>query len=179
MSRRKLTVVEQAVKDAAKELGLPKDHWDVERLATMQVMLKVARHKWASGQSSSAAGDMLQLMAEITTLRKEARVEPMEVNIKYASAFVGVADIECKYCHKTARYEVSEKPFDKPAQAPATEQPPTGHGNAIAANNGSARDPLSADDTRVADKPATDAPAESRVAGKPLMQVTYREGVSG
>jgi hypothetical protein len=29
MARRKLTVGEQAIKDASVELGLPRDHWNV------------------------------------------------------------------------------------------------------------------------------------------------------
>ena len=44
--RRKLGVIEQAIRDAAKELQVDKDSWEAERLGTLIVMLKVARSKW-------------------------------------------------------------------------------------------------------------------------------------
>jgi len=98
MARRKLTVVEQAIKDASAELGLPKDHWDVERLATLQVMLKAARHKWENGQSSSAASDMVTLMEEITKLRAAAGLAsgPREMEITFVEGVTGV--YKCTEC---------------------------------------------------------------------------------
>jgi hypothetical protein len=122
--RRKLTVIEQAIKDAAKELNLPKDHWDVERLATMQVMLKVARHKWSQGQSASAAGDMLTLMDSITTLRKEAKLaEPMDIKLQIVKRAIGIANITCKHCGKTDRYDLPDSPESRP-QTPSQNKDP-------------------------------------------------------
>ena len=102
MSRRKLTVVEAAIRDASKELGLPRDHWDVERLATLNVMLKVARHRWAQGQSSGAASDMLVLMDSITALRKQAKlVEPLAITIRSIDSF------KCSHCGQIGESETS------------------------------------------------------------------------
>jgi hypothetical protein len=109
MARRKLTVVEQAIKDAAAELKLPKDHWDVERLATLNVMLRVARHKWSQGQAANDANQMLALMDSITTLRKEARLnEPLDIKIHFVRGkFTG----RCSHCGKSTEY--SDRPFDE------------------------------------------------------------------
>ena len=105
MARRKLNVVEQAIKDASAELGLPKDHWDVERLATLQVMLKAARHKWENGQSSSAASDMVTLMEEITKLRAAAGLAsgPREMEITFVEGVTGV--YKCTECGHENRLE--------------------------------------------------------------------------
>lgn len=111
--RRKLTVVEQAIKDAAAELGLPKDHWNVERYATLQVMLKVARHKWSQDQASSAASEMLSIMDAISAMRREAGIrEPLQLNMRVVESYVGIADITCPHCGKASRHELSDKPFD-------------------------------------------------------------------
>jgi hypothetical protein len=123
MSRRKLTVVEQAMKDAAAELKLPKDHWDVERLATLNVMLRVARHKWSQGQAANDANQMLALMDSITTLRREAKaVEPIaiEVNIRKGRFTNGVFRGQCSHCQEWTEY--SDTPFE--AASPAAQANP-------------------------------------------------------
>jgi len=97
MARRKLTVVEQAMKDAAAELGLPKDHWDVERLATLNVMLEVARHKWSAGQATSDANQMLALMEAITALRRESKAsEAPQISVEIVRKLRG----KCWHCGK-------------------------------------------------------------------------------
>ena len=121
MARRKLTVVEQAIKDASAELGLPKDHWDVERLATLQVMLKAARHKWENGQSSSAASDMVTLMEEITKLRAAAGLTsgPREMEITFVEGVTGV--YKCTECGHENRLEEGKYTPASPPQLAKTE----------------------------------------------------------
>src|SRR5262245_23172070 len=104
MARRKLTVIEQAIKDAAAELGLPKDHWDVERLGSLPGRLNAGRRKWAQGQSSPAAADTVTLMDDITKLRTAAGLTgPREFNIRFVHRYVGIADIVCPHCKKNSR----------------------------------------------------------------------------
>src|SRR5262249_47253081 len=133
MARRKLTVIEAAIKDAAAELKLPKDAWVVEQLATLNVMLKVARHKWSTGQGSKDAGDMIALMDAITTLRKERGINddpPNNIEVNIVHRFHGV--VTCHECG--AKIEVSDQPFpgavkvDAPAPTPAPEPSTTDHG---------------------------------------------------
>jgi hypothetical protein len=164
MSRRKLTVVEQAIKDAAAELKLPKNSWDVERLATMQVMLKVARHKWSQGQSSSAAGDMLQLMESITTLRREAKLsEPMDIEVNVVRRATGIADVTCKHCGKTDRYDLPDTTRSTPESTP---QPEATHGLPIEPQPRPSDDPAPAEsmDSNPDSAPA-DASAPAKVRG--------------
>ena len=113
MARRKLTVVEQATKDAAKELGLPVTHWTVERLATLSVMLAVARQRWANNQSTTAANDTIALMSEITAIRAEAMAaQPMHTTLEIVRPVTMDVELKCKHCEKVASYKVSNRPFD-------------------------------------------------------------------
>jgi len=128
MARRKRTIVEQAVADAAKELGLPPTHWSVLRLSTMMVMLAVAQHKFSTTQSSQSAADILTLMDSITALRAEAKLnEPVQIRVKYASSYVGIANIVCPHCKMASRHELSDRPFEgrepTPAAKPMGEAP--------------------------------------------------------
>jgi hypothetical protein len=170
MARRKLTVVEQAIKDAAVELGLPKDHWDVERLATLQVMLKAARHKWENGQSSGAASDMVTLMEEITKLRTAAGLAsgPREIEVTYVRAVTGI--YKCKHCGEENELEdgkytpappprVVDMPSDSVARATATTPAAPENTRVSGPENGAVAPSES--------KPAPDAP-----------KVTHRDGVS-
>jgi len=155
MARRKLTVVEQAIKDAAKELNLPKDHWDVERLATMTVMLKVARHKWSQGQSSGAAGDMLTLMSEISAMRSKAGLGgPREIEVSFLRRVVGVF----KCCKCGERNEIPDYQRPEPPPAPPALPPFQRPIDEAEANPKPASEPV---------KPDEAAPV-----------VTYRSGVS-
>jgi hypothetical protein len=80
-----MSVWTEALDDAAKELGLPKDSWTVEKLATLRIALQLARSKWASGNTTASA-DLLQLMGEITTLRANAGLDvPREITVKIAT----------------------------------------------------------------------------------------------
>src|SRR5262249_50801229 len=120
MTRRKATAFEKQLKVAAEELGLPKDDWQVERLATLKLMYLVARSKWSNGQVSNSS-DMLALMAEITGLRKEAKLmEPMDIKVHIVESepVVLQADIECKHCGKVGKYQVSNRPFDASESRP-------------------------------------------------------------
>src|SRR5262245_48394435 len=124
MARRKLTVIEQAIKDAAAELRLPKTSWDVQRLALMNTMLRVSQHKWASGQASKDATEMLNLMDAITELRKSRGINddhPNQIEVAIVHRFHGVVT-----CHKCgAKTEVSDQPFPGAVKvdAPATPTP--------------------------------------------------------
>jgi hypothetical protein len=160
MARRKLSVIERAIKDAAAELDLPKDHWDVERLATMQVMLKVARHKWSQGQAPKDAADMLVLMDAITGMRKSAGLQgPRAVDIRFVEGYRGIADVVCPHCHKVSRQEFSDRPFESRPDATPT---PKTMGDALIEPAG-----LSSGDQAPASAPAN-----------VVTMVTYREGVS-
>jgi hypothetical protein len=165
MARKKLGLVEQAIRDAAKELSLPRDDWRVERLGTLQILLKVTRHKWAADQTSARAADIVMLMDEITKLRTEAGIDntPSEVEIKFVEHYTGVATITCPHCQMSSRHEVSNRPFESatPTAPSAPEvKATTSHDNAIAG-------PSSADPSPAEPKPAA-----------PVMEVSYLENFS-
>ena len=120
MARRKLTAWEQALKDAAKELGAPKDDFRVEKLATLTLLLKVQRSQWTQGKLPNS-GDMIEVMNAIEALRTAAGLTgPRGFNIKFVHRYVGIADITCPHCKKTSRHEVSNEPFERDsARVPA------------------------------------------------------------
>jgi hypothetical protein len=161
MARRKLTVVEKAIADAARELSLPRDHWNVERLSTLMVLKQVAVHKFSTTQSSQSAADILALMDSISKLRAEAKLnEPVAITVEYAESFIGICDTTCPHCGRTSKHEIARRPFKDDAATtptPAIDTAPTSH-----------------------DKPAVPAEAKSLSDDKvvPLPVVHIREGVS-
>jgi hypothetical protein len=70
MARRKLSVWEQALKDASRELGEPKGSFVVERYATLATLLKLQRSQWAQGKSSNAS-DVIATLAELEAMRHQ------------------------------------------------------------------------------------------------------------
>jgi hypothetical protein len=161
--RRKPTTWEAALRDAAKELALPKGDFRCERLATLTIQLKVLRSQWADGKLPNSS-DMLALMDAIGELRKEAAAEKRhDFTVQFVEGFVGVCDIECKFCGKVGKYEVSDKPFERATPsatpAPAVKTLP---------------EPPDAITGQAAPEPS---PAEPKPAA-PDIVVEYREGLS-
>jgi hypothetical protein len=163
MARRKLTVVEQAIKDAAAELKLPKGSWDVERLAKRRLMWKVAFQKWATGQSSKDAADMLTLMAAITQLLKDHGIgdnRPTELKVSFVEKLRG----RCCACG-----HMNELDEDAVREVIRIDSLTLG-----AAQPKAKCDQKS--DHRVSEKPGDVATLADAGIDKPA--VTYREGVS-
>jgi hypothetical protein len=91
---KQLSVWQQALKDAARELSMPKDSWPVERFATLRIALQLARSKWASGNTTASA-DLLVLMGEITTMRANAGLDvPRSVDVQIVKKLRG----KCAHC---------------------------------------------------------------------------------
>jgi hypothetical protein len=158
--RRKLTTWESALKDAAKELGLPKDDFRVEKLATLVLLLKVQRSQWANGKLSKSS-DMIEVMSEITKLRDAAGIDntPHEVSVQFVEHYVGVATITCPHCKMSSRHEVSNKPFERATPSPAVKTLP---------------EPPDANAGQAAPDPS---PAEPKPA-TPEMEISYLENFS-
>jgi len=142
MGRRKLTVWDQALKDAAKELDAPTNDFRVEKLATLTLLLKAQRASWTQGKLSNS-GDMIEVMDAIAALRKEAGLGEgvRQINVH----FVRTLKARCPHCGKMSA--VSTEPFENsPHQThpdpaieaaaratvtPPPETPTTDHGRAI------------------------------------------------
>src|SRR5262249_54775324 len=158
---------EQAIKDAAAELKLPKTSWDVERLATLNVMLKVARHKWSTGQGSKDAGEMIALMDAITTLRKERGINddhPTGIEVSIVHPFHGV--VTCHACG--AKIEVSDQPFPGAVKVDPA--------NAVGADS-TPEPELTGERLNEPEEHPSDHPKPPANV-VPMMKVTHREGVS-
>jgi hypothetical protein len=98
VSRRKLGVWDKAIRDAAKELGEPKDSFVVEKYAHLATELKLRRLQWASGKASNSA-DMIAIMAEMESMRRQRgkdAVTDIRVNI------VEGVKARCPHCGKTS-----------------------------------------------------------------------------
>ena len=170
--RKKASAYDKELKAAAAELGLPRDHWQTQKLATLTLMFLVARSKWASGQSSNSS-DMLALMSEITSLRRESKaVEPMQINIEVIKKLRG----RCWHCG--AENEVGEAAAAAATATPAAPTPanPTSHAHVLPTPS-AGDEPLPCD-ALPADAPAPVSPDAPAKPATPTMKVTYREGVS-
>jgi hypothetical protein len=120
--RKPLSVWQQALKDAARELSMPKDSWPVERFATLRIALQLARSKWASGNTTASA-DLLTLMAEITQLRANAGLDvPRSVDVQIVRKLRG------KCCHCGAWNEVPEAQIRAVISAHPESTPEATHG---------------------------------------------------
>jgi hypothetical protein len=96
MARRKATLYEQTLNAASKELGRSKDDWSVERLASLRLMLAVARHKWSGTQASSVGREMLDVMGEISALLKEVKPqEELRIDVNFVSGVRGIYRCSC------------------------------------------------------------------------------------
>jgi hypothetical protein len=105
MARRRLTEWEKHLKAAADELGLPRSDFRAERLATLQVLMRATRQRWADGKQPNAAGDIVHLLDAIAKLRADAglnadRVSAIKINI------VETLRARCPHCGKTSEVPV-------------------------------------------------------------------------
>jgi hypothetical protein len=100
MGRKKLGPYEQALKDAACEMGRPTDDWLVEKLATLMIQLRLVRAKGWSANNPAHTGDVIALMDQITALRKEAgNLAPTKVQISLVESVQGI------YCCEKCGFE--------------------------------------------------------------------------
>jgi hypothetical protein len=161
MSRRKLGVWEQAIRDAAKLLGEPKDSFVVEKYATLATLLKLHRSQWAQGKASNSA-DMIAVMSELEAMRRERGKDAItEIKVHVVESLKArcphcgqTSDIPPEMVQKDSRNTHAEPSDSNPA--PKTASPPT-----YGLPNGS-------------ESHASGEPAPAKA--EPV--VTYREGVS-
>jgi hypothetical protein len=128
MARRKLTTWESALKEAARELALPKDDFRVEKLATLTLLLKVQRAQWANGKLTNS-GDMIEVMNAIEALRSTAG-GPREILVNVVKAVSGIFTCaRCGHENRLAEGAYTTPPESrttghaKPAEAPSTDGP--------------------------------------------------------
>jgi hypothetical protein len=134
MGRRKLGVWEQALRDASRELGEPKDSFVVERYATLSTLLKLQRSQWAQGKSSNAS-DVIATLAELESMRQrrgkdavtEIRVSLIETMRAKCPACGVVSDIPPDMVRSD-----SQKDVQPSHPTPANQTPTGGQDNAIA-----------------------------------------------
>jgi hypothetical protein len=142
------TAYEKELAKAAEELGLPETDWRVEKLATLQLMFKVSRSKWASGQATNDANQMLALMTEISAIRDAAGLSaPREIKVSF------IRKVKCPHCQKLS--EESDEPFTGPGADRQTHVDPAVEAAARAA----ATPPPPADEKPLSDVPKPAAPA--------------------
>lgn len=169
--RRKAGPYEKELRAASEELGLPKDNWQTERLATCVLMFKVARAKWSQGMAATDANQMLALMSEITAIRKEAKLqEPMEITIQVVPS---------------VRENGLEDTSAAGGPAPAIETASSGHADAIAGRSSDQPLPSQISDgsnrtltPNMAPADSNSAPAHNLPPPKDGPTVEHRQGVS-
>jgi hypothetical protein len=92
-----MTLYEEALESAAKELGREPSDWNVERLASLRLMLAVARHRWSASQTTGTAREMLDVMAEITALLDKVKpAEGLRIELTYVEGVEG--RYRCQHC---------------------------------------------------------------------------------
>jgi hypothetical protein len=74
MARTKENLLDKAIKAASREMGLPVDDWRVERLANLQVLLRIAQSKWANiiahEKTASNSAEIISLLDAITEAKR-------------------------------------------------------------------------------------------------------------
>jgi hypothetical protein len=102
-----------------------KDDWQVEKLASLRLMLRVAQHRWSQNQSSGAGRETIDLMNEIDGLLKEVKPqEELQIRTTFVSGVVG--RYVCQHCHIENRIEDgSYTPAEGPSRFAATPSEPT------------------------------------------------------
>jgi hypothetical protein len=114
----------EALRDAARELSLPKTDFRVERLATMRLALALQRQSWTTGRFNNTS-DILSLMDSIEALRREAKdAEPTTISVNIVQGVKG--SYRCQHCGKqNTLTEGQYEPAKRSEAAPAPTPPPT------------------------------------------------------
>jgi hypothetical protein len=99
-----MTLYEEALESAAKELGRDKSDWSVEKLATLRLQLAVARHGWESTQEPGHSREMREVMDAIDALLKEVKPqEELRISLHFVEKPEGI--YTCQHCHMENRLE--------------------------------------------------------------------------
>jgi hypothetical protein len=127
-----MTLYEEALSAASKELSLPQDNWNVEKLASLRLMLKVAQHKWSGNQTSGVAREMIDLMGAITELLDKVKpTEEVQVRVNFAKTAVGIGFATCPECGHRAQHRFAPDelaplpPKPAPVEVPIVEAAPS------------------------------------------------------
>ena len=155
-----------ARKAFAEEYPWAKPH-QVRRLAILSVMRDNFEAQLAAGQNFDLDA-LLKLDDVIEQARSSiAKQEPIKVTVEFVDSTIKVANIVCKHCGQSGRYDISDTPA-----------PTTDHGNAIVEPSSDA--PVA---SATADAPLTSdhdlkSPSDPQPVADVVPLVTYRDGVS-
>jgi hypothetical protein len=159
-----------ARKAFADEYPWAKPH-QVRRLAILSVMRDNFEAQLAAGQNFDLDA-LLKLDEVIEQARSSiAKQEPIKVTVEFVDSTIKVANIVCKHCGQSGRFEISDKPFDSPT-------PTADHGNAIAGPSSDAPVPSATADAPPTSDHDLKSPSDPQPVADVVPLVTYRDGVS-